>query len=145
MAFLNVYQSGYYHRLNKPHQYNCHPGDLYPSYEAALNDVDPAAAHLYLGTFEVNIPASLLGDCNGPDSVPVPLSTSRRLLRDPSGLPSEVTLPKGWPEHIIGMRPLVKAVEDWPTHGSLETTEAEALHLTTQQIVSRWGAGEEGR
>lgn len=131
MAFLNVYQSGYYHRRGKPNQYNCHPGDLYPTYDGAVADVDPNAAHLYLGTFEVNIPAALLGDCNPPDSVPTPLSVSRRVLRVPS--------------HIEGMRPMVKAIEDWPTHGSLETTEAEAVQLTTEQIVGRWGSGEEGR
>lgn len=111
MAYLNVYQSGYYHRLNKPGQFNCHPGDLYPTYEGAVDDVDPEARHLYLGTFEVNIPAALLGDCNPPDSVPTPLSVSRRVLRVPS--------------QIEGMRPITKAVQDWPSHGSLDTDESE--------------------
>jgi hypothetical protein len=128
VAYLNVYQSGYYHRRGKPGQYNCHPGDLYPTYDGAVEDVDPSARHLYLGTFEVNIPAALLGPCNPPDSVPVPLSQTRRELRLPS--------------QVVGMRPLK---DNWVGTGSLETSEREANELSTEQIVSRWGNGEAGR
>lgn len=148
MAYLNVYQSGYYHRKGKPGQYNCHPGDLYPTHEAATQDVDPDAAHLYLGTFFVDIPSELLGPCNPSDSVPVPLSQTRRELAkaEVRRLFAETAKPVfRVPSHIEGMRPLVKAVEDWPAHGSLETPETEAVHLTTEQVISRWGSGEEGR
>lgn len=179
MAFINVYKSGYYHRMGKPNQFNCHPGDLYPTHAAAFADVDPAAAHLFLGTFFVAIPWDVLGQVNAEDSVPVPLSVSKRqlrllshpdgVLRDPSGLPSEVVLPHGWPEHIVGMRPLTKAIQDWPMDGSLETPEADAVYVEPPNVVawrraqearrkfseddfdmtlgaySRYGAGEEGR
>lgn len=153
MAYLNVYQSGYYHRKGKPGQYNCHPGDLYPTREAAVADVDPDAAHLYMGTYFVAIPVSVLGNCNPSDSVPTPLSVTRRELRVPS--------------HIEGMRPLAKAVEDWPVHGSLETSANEAVDIEPPNVVayrreqrfydepedltlghyslSRCGSGEEGR
>lgn len=147
MAFLNVYRSGYYHRMGKPGQFNCHPGDLYPTHEAATADVDPDARHLYLGTFEVSIPAALLGEANPSDCVPIPLSQTRRLLRDPSNLPSEVVLPVDYriPSHIEGMRPFVMQADNWIAHGSLDTSEAEAQHLTTEQVISRWGNGEAGR
>ena len=77
-AYINLYVSGFYHRMGKPNQYNAHPGDMYPTREAAEADVGPR--DLYLGTVPVTLPDDLharLGAPNKPDSVPMPLGQSK--------------------------------------------------------------------
>lgn len=85
-AFINLYVSGFFHRLDKPNQFNAHPGDLYPTRELAVLDIAPADC--YLGTVEVLIPDDLyarLGKPNGPDAKPIPLEDSRRAYHEFGG------------------------------------------------------------
>lgn len=80
-AWINLYISGYYHRAGKPGQYNVHPGDLYPTEEAAKLDIDPNAP--YFATVPVTVPDGIsLGDVNPPDSVPMALSTSKAVYQE---------------------------------------------------------------
>jgi hypothetical protein len=114
---INIYKSGHYHRKGKPGQYDRHPGDIYPTMEAALEDVDPLAkdkdgVSLYVATVPVQWlePDDAL-ECNPLDSVPTPLSQTkaRRALRDlwAEGAPVHDAVYAA-PSHIMGMRPGVE-------------------------------------
>lgn len=75
-AWMNLYAQGWYHRAGKPGTLNLHPGDLYPSEEAARADIDTEAP--YLGTVAVTLPDNVVGvDSYGPESKPIALSHSR--------------------------------------------------------------------
>lgn len=77
-AYINLYHSGFYHRSGKPGQFNVHPGDLYPTKEAAERDVDFEAP--YIATVPVQIPDDVyLGEVNADDSVPTPLNETRAI------------------------------------------------------------------
>lgn len=78
IAYINLYLSGFFHRANKPEQFNVHPGDIYPSAEAAMRDVYPQ--ELYIGTVPVHIPTELqhvLGQSNPYNAVPIPLEETK--------------------------------------------------------------------
>lgn len=80
IAYINLYKSGYFHRANKPEQFNVHPGDLYPTAEAAMRDVHPR--HLYVGTVPVHVPTELqhvLGASNPYNAIPIPLEETREV------------------------------------------------------------------
>ncbi len=83
VGYMNIYQSGHFHRAGKPNMYDRHPGDIYPSYEAAVADVDPP--NLYLCTVKVTWYEDIKPVPNGADSKPIPLSVSRRMLKDHQG------------------------------------------------------------
>ena len=110
-GFINIYKSGHYHRQGKPGAYDRHPGDIYPTYEAAVGDIDQAAVHLYVGTAPVTWIETDDGlTVNPPDSEPVPIRQTRKLYAVPS--------------QVVGLRPLVNAkqgevlaIEYKPTHG----------------------------
>lgn len=55
--WMNLYRSGYYHRDGKPGTLPWHPGDVYASREAALDDVDHEAPYLGTVWFAVDVGA----------------------------------------------------------------------------------------
>jgi hypothetical protein len=77
-GWMNIYRAGFYHRAGKPGVYDRHPGDLYPTREAALADIEPR--HLYVGTVSVSWWEDAQPHTNSASSVPVPVATSRRIL-----------------------------------------------------------------
>lgn len=80
-AFINLYVSGFFHRMGKPNQFNVHPGDLYPTRAAAEDDVSPT--DLYIGTVEVLIPDDLqIGEHNPPWSQPEPLEKTKEYYKE---------------------------------------------------------------
>lgn len=86
VGWMNIYKSGYFHRAGKPGMYDRHPGDLYPTRESALADVDPRAAHLYMTTVKVVWYEDRPPHVNCVNSVPVPVAESRRkLAKQPDG------------------------------------------------------------
>lgn len=108
---INIYKSGHYHRKGKPGQYDRHPGDIYPTMEAALGDIDPLAVDkdgnsLYVATTPVQWlePDDTL-ECNPPDCVPIPLSETR-VRRTQKLFEPEVRY--ALPSQVVGMRPLVQ-------------------------------------
>jgi hypothetical protein len=80
VAYQNVYRSGYYHRAGKPGQFDRHPGDLYPTRDAAEADVDPP--WMYVDTVKVVWYEDAQPHVNCATSKPVPISESRRQIRD---------------------------------------------------------------
>lgn len=77
-GWVNIYRAGYYHRAGKPNSYDRHPGDLYPTRRAALDDIEPA--HLYVATVPVSWFENFQPHTNAADSKPVPVASSRRIL-----------------------------------------------------------------
>lgn len=78
-GWCNLYQQGWYHRAGKPGTMTLHPGDLYPTREDALADIDHDAP--YVGTAfvqwehpEHKPPVQVFPDV----STPVPLAISRK-------------------------------------------------------------------
>lgn len=79
IAYINLYKSGFFHRANKPEQFNVHPGDLYPTAEAAMRDVHPK--DLWVGTVPVHVPTELqhvLGTSNPYNAIPIPLEETKQ-------------------------------------------------------------------
>lgn len=84
VGFQNIYRSGYYHRCGKPGMYDRHPGDLYPTRSAALDDIEPMA--LYVSTVKVVWYEEKQPHVNCATSTPVPIAQSRRqLAKEPTG------------------------------------------------------------
>lgn len=69
-GFVNIYRSGMFHREGKPTAYNRHPGDIYPTQDEALQDIDPRAAHLYVCTVPIAWAEPMKVQPNPRDSVP---------------------------------------------------------------------------
>lgn len=74
-GFMNVYRSGHFHRAGKADCYDRHAGDIYPTREAAVRDIDPPSH--YIDTIEIAWEEKKLPNINGSDSVPVPLNKTR--------------------------------------------------------------------
>lgn len=78
-GWCNLYLQGWYHRAGKAGTMTLHPGDLYPTKEAALADIDPEAPYIATAfvQWEHNVldaePMVFPEGCK-----PVPLSESRR-------------------------------------------------------------------
>lgn len=133
-AFMNVYRNGHFHRRGKPHMFDRHGGDLYPTREAAYADRDQSESAGYVATVgPISWPEPVDIRPNGPDSKPIPLSLTR--------LPAEVFDPKG-PSQLQGMRPLLAeyvispvSVSELGGDTSLETSEREALPYPAKQAV----------
>lgn len=45
-GFINIYTSGFYHSPGKPGAYDRHPGDIYATEGAALDDVHPRSHYV---------------------------------------------------------------------------------------------------
>lgn len=75
-SWMNIYAQGYYHRTGKPNTLNAHPGDLYPTREAALADIDPDAPYIATVSFVWDAPEDI--QAYPEDSTPVPLSVTRK-------------------------------------------------------------------
>lgn len=82
--YMNVYQAGYYHRQGKPGCTNIHAGDFYATPEAAQADAEPGAGLIAVAVpFDMPVPDFADGIVvNGPESVPTPLSQTRKDLFD---------------------------------------------------------------
>lgn len=82
-GFVNIYRSGWFHRADKPCAYNRHPGDIYPTKEEAMRDIEPK--ELYVTT--VPIAWQEAGDVrpNPVESVPEPLFKQRSQMRQQYG------------------------------------------------------------
>lgn len=78
-GYMNIYKSGWFHRANKPGMYDRHPGDLYPTYDAAIADIEPK--EMYVTTVPVQWVEAAQVPVNPPDAVPVGLAVSRAALR----------------------------------------------------------------
>lgn len=125
-GFINIYKSGWFHRKGKPNMLDRHPGDIYLTMEAAKQDIDPAAAALYVGTVPIMWiePDDALA-VNPADSHPIPLRETRRQLGEYT-VPSQV---EGLHDNVVSLelarvRPVQKqfeapmlAIEYKPTHG----------------------------
>jgi hypothetical protein len=84
VGWQNIYRSGYYHRCGKPGMYDRHPGDLYPTRDAAERDVEPPEQ--YVTTVKVVWYEDKQPHVNCASSQPVPITESRRKLhRQPEG------------------------------------------------------------
>lgn len=84
VGWQNIYRSGHYHRVGKPLMYDRHPGDLYPTREAAEADVDPP--ELLVATVKVVWYEAKQPHVNCGQSRPVSIADSRRQLkREPAG------------------------------------------------------------
>lgn len=77
-GWLNVYRSGFFHREGKPDAFNRHAGDLYPTQEAAIRDIEPLSH--YVATVPVQWSEPEYPHVNGSHSQPVPLSKTRKRL-----------------------------------------------------------------
>lgn len=103
-GFMNIYRSGHFHRKGKPGMFDRHGGDLYPTREAALADIDRSLSAGYVATTDAIVwYEAVQQQANPPSSVPVPMSQTR-------------------------IRAVPKAGFD-----SLETSEADAVDLTPEQ------------
>lgn len=81
--YVNLYRSGHFHRANKPGQFNVHPGDLYPTWEAAIADIDHSG--VYFATVVVVVSdttAKGMGPVNPADSEPIPLEDTRAIRKE---------------------------------------------------------------
>lgn len=121
-GFINIYKSGWFHRKGKPNMLDRHPGDIYLTMEAAQQDIDPAAAALYVGTVPIMWiePEDALA-LNAPDSHPVPLRESRRQL-------GEYTVPS----QTLGLSDNV-----------LPFDRANAGRITAEEIRKQWAKATE--
>lgn len=78
-GWCNLYLQGWYHRAGKAGTMTLHPGDLYPSKEAALADIDPAAPYVGTALVQWVHPKGAEEPAVFPEgSAPVPLSVSRK-------------------------------------------------------------------
>lgn len=75
-GFVNIYRSGWFHREGKPLTMDRHTGDIYESYEQAIKDIDPPSH--YIATVGISWLDVENVRANPADSVPVPLSVSRK-------------------------------------------------------------------
>lgn len=75
-GFVNIYRSGFYHRMGKPNLLDRHTGDIYDTREEAIKQIDPPSH--YIGTTGISWVDVEDVQSNPADSVPVPLSVSRK-------------------------------------------------------------------
>jgi hypothetical protein len=75
--WMNVYRAGWFHRADKPVTLNIHAGDFYASKDTALAAIDPPAAYVATVPFTYTGPIQRE---NAPDSIPQPISATRRLF-----------------------------------------------------------------
>jgi hypothetical protein len=75
-GWINIYRSGIFHRIGKPGAFDRHPGDIYPTEEAAIQDIEPRSH--YITTVPVEWSEEGCVECNPPTSKPTPLSVTRR-------------------------------------------------------------------
>lgn len=118
--WFNLYRQGWYHREGKPDTMRFHPGDLYPSQEHAVADIDRSAP--YIGTFSFELTMSdtyWLAQEWGTkmlmpypkDSVPASLKDSRAAFGSLETSEREASEPPpGYrvPSHIVGLRSLAE-------------------------------------
>lgn len=45
-GYVNIYRSGYFHSCGKPGAFDRHPGDIYPTREAAEGDITPRSHYI---------------------------------------------------------------------------------------------------
>lgn len=119
--YINLYHQGWYHRSHKPGCMNAHPGDMYPTMQAAVNDIDPEAP--YIATVSVHVPDQVAEALHTyPEgSVPIPLSASRKAWQE-RGLP-DAHLPAG----VVVPFPQSVSIRRQMAEGSIETSENEAI------------------
>lgn len=77
LIFINLYRSGWFHRVGKPNTLDRHAGDCYTSRALALADIEPRSHYVATVAVLYRDPDGKL-KCNRADSKPVPLSVSRR-------------------------------------------------------------------
>ncbi|CAN7620466.1 hypothetical protein LJR290_004683 [Variovorax sp. LjRoot290] len=78
-GYINLYRSGWFHRQGKPGAFDLHAGDVYPTLESALRDIEPRTH--YLATVPVCWQSDQDMAPNPATSAPVPLSVSRAAFR----------------------------------------------------------------
>lgn len=75
-SWMNIYKSGFFHREGKPLTLDCHAGDFYDTKAQAVAVIDPPSHYLATVSFEWDDVDNI--QTNPADSVPVPLSVSRK-------------------------------------------------------------------
>lgn len=73
-GFMNLYQSGFYHRRGKPGDINVHGGDVYLTRKAALASIAGAG---YMATIQIQYVGHEYPLANPPESEPTKLSITR--------------------------------------------------------------------
>lgn len=77
-GWCNLYLQGWYHRAGKAGTMTLHPGDLYPTKEAALADIDPGAPYMTTAFIQWEEPGGYVTSVYPEGAQPVPLATSRK-------------------------------------------------------------------
>lgn len=80
--FMNVYVSGYYHRVGKPDCTDLHAGDLYLSFRHAEEQAEKDKGWVCTAEVMVPIPDDMVICENSADSKPTPISVTRRILEE---------------------------------------------------------------
>ncbi len=80
-CYMNIYRSGWFHREGKPNTLDRHAGDLYDSREQAMADIDPPSHYIATVPVQWTDPDDGVA-ANPADSVPIPLSVSRKRFRE---------------------------------------------------------------
>lgn len=76
ISWMNIYKSGFFHREGKPLTLDVHSGDFYDTPELAKAHIDPLSHYRGTVSFEWDDAEDI--QANPADSVPVPLSVSRK-------------------------------------------------------------------
>jgi len=117
LVYMNLYRQGWYHRAGKPGTLAFHPGDLYPTHSAAVEDIDHDAP--FIATVPVDVPDDLGVDFSpyGVGSLPVPLRESRRAWEN--GIDYD-------PDPAARGLPIVMGYQ--PRFDAIAAAEEDALH-----------------
>lgn len=79
-GFVNIYRSGWFHRMGKPLTLDRHTGDIYDTLEQAMQEIDPPSH--YIATIGISWVDVEDVQPNPADSVPVGLAISRARARE---------------------------------------------------------------
>jgi hypothetical protein len=75
-GYMNIYRSGWFHRMGKPNTYDRHAGDVYATEKEAKQNIEPRSH--YIDTVQVSWYEPSTLQLNDPWSEPTPLSHSRK-------------------------------------------------------------------
>jgi hypothetical protein len=75
-GYMNLYRSGFYHRKGKAGACDAHGGDVYLDYADAVAQAEPDRG--YFATIPIQWDAEDPIARNPDDSVPIPISVSRK-------------------------------------------------------------------
>lgn len=79
-GYINLYESGYYHRKGKPGTLDVYAADVYATAQQAMQMAEPGRG--YIGTVPLVWLDSKDRVANPPDSQPIPLRETRKDFKD---------------------------------------------------------------